>query len=341
MITGITLKHKPKQASSWQKEMINAFRDVDELLDYLKLDKAAAKSPVFIPERFKLLVPRPYVDKITKADWDDPLLRQILPLAEEQHQVDGFFTDPVGDSNVRIATGVLQKYQGRVLLITTGSCALHCRYCFRRHFPYAESMAEKRHWQETLDRINQDTSLHEVILSGGDPLMLPDERLALMCQDLAAIPHIKTLRLHTRLPLVLPHRINTTLLSWLDKLGLQKVMVIHANHANEIDDETGRALRRLGAHQVTLLNQSVLLKGVNDKPQALLDLSQRLFEFGVLPYYLHVLDRVQGAAHFDVDEKKAIHLIRSIKACLPGYLVPKLVREVSGERSKLSLEKSD
>jgi len=317
---------------------MDAFRDVHELLDYLELGGADTEHALLLPKQFKLLAPRPYVDKIKKGDWNDPLLKQVLPMNQEQHQVAGFITDPVGDSKATITTGVLQKYQGRVLLITTGACAVHCRYCFRRHFPYAESMADKRHWQATLEQIKKDGSLHEVILSGGDPLMLPDQRLASMCMDLAAIPHIKTLRFHTRLPVILPRRINASFLSWLDELSLRKVMVIHTNHVNELDHQTGRALKSLAEHQVTLLNQSVLLKGVNDNTQALLDLSQRLFELGVLPYYLHVLDKVQGAAHFDVDDKRAMSLLKALKQGLPGYLVPKLVKEVSGERSKLSLE---
>ncbi len=338
MITGFTQKHKPEQESSWQSEMMDAFRDVETLLDYLELDGAGRQQVLSLPGDFKLLAPKPYVDKIKKGDWDDPLLKQILPLDIELQQFEGFTMDPVGDANASIATGVLQKYQGRVLLITTGACAVHCRYCFRRHFPYAESMADKRHWQDTLRQIKKDRSVHEVILSGGDPFMLPDERLASMCHDLAAIPHIKTLRFHTRLPVILPRRINDAFFSWLDQLNVRKVVVVHANHANEIDEQTGAVLKRLAAHQVTVLNQSVLLKGVNDNARALLELSQRLFEFGVLPYYLHVLDKVQGAAHFDVDEKRAMALLRSLKQSLPGYLVPKLVKEVSGERSKLSLE---
>lgn len=341
MITAFELKHKSKTiitSESWQKQMAKAFRDVNELLAYLELEPDDAKRSLYFPEHFKLLAPRPYVEKIKKADWDDPLLKQLLPLNLEQQTSDGFSVDPVGDSTAGIAKGVLQKYHGRVLLITTGACAVHCRYCFRRHFPYAESMVDKSHWQNTLDQLLADPDIHEVILSGGDPLMLPDERLAAMCADLAAIPHIKTLRFHTRLPLVLPQRINKDLLHWLDGLAIRKVMVIHANHANEIDDETGRALEALTRHGVTLLNQSVLLRGVNDDAGVLINLSKRLFEFGVLPYYLHMLDKVQGAAHFDVDDAHALSLLKSLRQALPGYLTPKLVREISGERSKSSLE---
>jgi len=335
MITGIEIKHKDE---SWQNAMIDAIRDPDELLRLLNLDTQTYQKQIVYPKHFKLLAPLSFIKKIKKGDWNDPLLRQILPIADETQQVNGFINDPVGDLNSEQSNGVLQKYQGRVLLITTGACAVHCRYCFRRHFPYVESVPDKKHWQQTLQYIQQDDTLHEVILSGGDPLMLSDQRLATMCADLAAIPHIKTLRFHTRLPIILPQRLNQAFFDWLADIKLHKVMVIHANHANEIDDETGRALQRLTDENVTVLNQSVLLQGVNDDVESLVDLSHRLFEFKVLPYYLHLLDKVQGAAHFNVEEKQAIILINAVKQRLSGYLVPKLVKEVSGERSKLSLE---
>lgn len=318
--------------------MADAIRDPEELLTILELDKAIHKKNVSFPEKFKLLAPWAYINKIQKGDWNDPLLKQILPVTEENHEAPGYIADPVGDLHAMVSNGVLQKYQGRVLLITTGACAVHCRYCFRRHFPYVSSTPDKKHWLETLHQIKNDKSIHEVILSGGDPLMLPDERLLSMCSDLAAIPHIKTLRFHTRLPIILPERINQSFNSWLSKLDVNKVMVIHANHANEIDSETGAALASLVDNQVTLLNQSVLLHGINDSVESLYELSLRLFEFRVLPYYLHLLDKVQGAAHFDVSENDAVGLVKLLKHRLPGYLVPKLVREVSGERSKLTVE---
>lgn len=335
MITGINKKHKEE---SWQNAMINAVRDPDKLLNLLGLDRSVYKKELYFPESFKLLAPLPYIKKIKKGDWNDPLLRQILPLLVENGQISGFVSDPVGDMHAIISNGVLQKYQGRVLLLTTGACAVHCRYCFRRHFPYASSAPDKKHWQDTLQQIKNDESIHEVILSGGDPLMLSDRRLQSMCADLAAIPHVKTLRFHTRLPVILPERINESFLGWLADLKIQKVMVIHANHANEINDETGYVLQALVNQQVTVLNQSVLLKGVNNDVDSLYHLSQRLFNFQVLPYYIHLLDKVQGAAHFDVSEKAAVVLIKELKQRLPGYLVPKLVKEVSGERSKLSIE---
>ena len=345
MITGIEKKHKANSSSvrlslnakSWQQQMSEAIREPKELLRFLNLD-LRDQEKLYFPKQFKLLAPLAYLNKIKKGDWNDPLLKQILPVSAESKPIDGFLSDPVGDLNAVVSNGVLQKYHGRVLLITTGACAVHCRYCFRRHFPYGDSTPDKKHWRNTLDQISRDTLIHEVILSGGDPLMLSDQRLVKMCTDIAAISHIKTLRFHTRLPVILPDRINPAFFDWLAKINLQKVMVIHANHANEIDEQTGRVLDRLAEQGVTVLNQSVLLQGVNDDVESLVDLSHRLFAFKVLPYYLHLLDKVQGAAHFNVEEKEAIKLVKSIKQQLPGYLVPKLVKEVSGERSKQGLE---
>lgn len=339
MITGNTLKVKDvSQDKSWQGALASAVRDPLELLRHLNLSEDKYTKHLHLPDNFKLLVPLSYVKKMVKGDWNDPLLRQVLPLKKETDAIAGFTTDPVGDLNAVISSGVLQKYQGRVLLITTGACAVHCRYCFRRHFPYVSSLPDKEKWQETLFSIKNDKSIHEVILSGGDPLMLPDERLSAMCLDIAKIPHVKTLRFHTRIPIFLPERINHQFLKWLTDLPLQKVMVIHANHANELDQQVADRLMKLREAGVILLNQSVLLKGINDSVDLLGKLSHRLFSLQVLPYYLHQLDRVQGAAHFEVDRKTAISLLQALKKSLPGYLVPKLVEEVSGERSKRTLE---
>ncbi|MCK5666235.1 MAG: EF-P beta-lysylation protein EpmB, partial [Thiotrichaceae bacterium] len=319
---------------SWQSALANAIRDPLELLSLLDLDEEKYIENLYHTEKFKLLVPLSYISKMKKGDWNDPLLKQVLPVKDETQSVAGFLSDPVGDLDSVISTGVLQKYQGRVLLITTGACAVHCRYCFRRHFPYANSMPDKDKWQETLASILNDESVHEVILSGGDPFMIPDDRLQSMCADLVKIPHIKTLRFHTRIPIFLPERINTAFISWLAELPIQKVMVIHANHANELDKVVGEVLVNLRDVGVTLLNQSVLLKDINNNVETLAALSHRLFEFQVLPYYLHQLDKVEGAAHFEVNRDEAIHLLTDLKSVLPGYLVPKLVEEVSGERSK-------
>ncbi|MEH6457912.1 MAG: KamA family radical SAM protein, partial [Cocleimonas sp.] len=248
---------------------------------------------------------------------------------------------PVGDLESEISPGVLHKYQGRVLLVTTGACPVHCRYCFRREFPYVDSIPDKKHWQQTLDKIKHEQSIHEVIFSGGDPLMLSDARLQKMCTDIAAIGHVTTIRFHTRVPIFLPERITVEFLSWLGELNVNKVMVIHSNHANELDDSVGAALLSLRNSGVTLLNQAVLLKGINDSVEVLEALLQRLFSFQVLPYYLHQLDRVKGSAHFEVDKRSALNLIESLRNKLPGYLIPRLVEEVSGKRSKQTIVKID
>lgn len=324
--------------STWQSALANAVRDPYELLRLLDLTDDKYRKKLYLSDNFKLLVPHSYVAKMKKRDWNDPLLKQVLPIQDETKSVVGFVADPVGDLNAVISSGVLQKYQGRVLLITTGACAVHCRYCFRRHFPYASSMPDKNKWQETLLSIQKDKSIHEVILSGGDPLMIPDDRLQTMCEDIAQIPHVKTLRFHTRIPIFLPERINSTFLEWATALPIQKVMVIHANHANELDKVVGETLAKLHEAGFTLLNQSVLLKGVNDRVETLRVLSHQLFSLKVLPYYLHQLDKVEGGAHFEVDRKQAIKLLKDLKKCLPGYLTPRLVEEISGERSKLAIE---
>lgn len=337
MITGIVSKYKDEYHVDWQKSLIEAIRDPLLLLRLLDLDEDKYRQQLNLGDQFKLLVPLSYVKKMTKGDWNDPLLRQVLPIIDEQKIVAGFVSDPVGDLNAEISSGMLSKYQGRVLLITTGACAVHCRYCFRRHFPYGDSLVSQKNWQNTINEISADKTIHEVILSGGDPLMLSDERLQGMCEALAQIPHIKTLRFHSRIPLFLPERINSTFLLWASALPVNKVMVIHANHSNELDEVVGQCLDVLQTAGFTLLNQSVLLKGVNDNAVALTELSYRLFDFKVLPYYLHQLDRVQGAAHFAVKRDRAIALLETLKEQLPGYLVPKLVEEISGKRSKQAI----
>ena len=258
--------------------------------------------------------------------------------AERAEQVDLLGHDPVGDLAAQTVPGVLHKYHGRVLLVATGACAVHCRYCFRRHFPYTASNAASRHWQFALRYIQNDQSIKEVILSGGDPLSLSDARLESLAAAVAQIPHVTRLRIHTRLPIVIPERVNNALLNWLGGSRLQPVIVLHANHANEIDEAVSRAIGRLREQRVTLLNQSVLLRGVNDSIQTLVELSEALFNIGVLPYYLHLLDPVQGAAHFDVDHQRALYLIDNVRARLPGYLVPRLVREQPGAPHKIPAE---
>lgn len=283
---------------------------------------------------FPLRVPRTYVARMQRGNPHDPLLRQVLPLAEEDRLSPGYGIDPVGDLAARAGSGILHKYHGRALVITTGACAIHCRYCFRRHFPYSEAQERAADWGTVLDYLARDTSVEEVILSGGDPLALSDQRLARLVQGLDHVPHLQRLRIHTRLPIVLPERIDAALLDWLSATRLKPVMVVHVNHAQELDAAVHAALDQLRRQGVHLLNQSVLLRGVNDSVAALQTLSERLFDAGVLPYYLHLLDRVQGAAHFDVPMSEAQGLLGELATRLPGYLLPRLVREQTGAAAK-------
>jgi EF-P beta-lysylation protein EpmB len=271
---------------------------------------------------------------MTKADPTDPLLRQVLPLAEELIEQPGFAADAVNDAGALVSPGLLQKYSSRTLLITTGACAVHCRYCFRRHYPYSESPKSPDDWQPAIDRIAADPTIDEVILSGGDPLTLVDGHLAELSQRIARIAHVRRLRIHTRLPIVIPQRVTTELLDWLLGTRLTPVMVVHANHPQEIDDPTAAALSRLVDAGIPVLNQSVLLRGVNDNADALIGLSRRLVDLRVMPYYLHQLDRVSGAAHFEVPISRGLELIDAMRRALPGYAVPHYVQEVAGESHK-------
>jgi EF-P beta-lysylation protein EpmB len=320
--------------SDWQVALRQAITDPAELLEVLGLGPEWLPAARGAARAFPLRVPRGFVARMRRGDPTDPLLRQVLPLAEECQFVPGFGPDPVGDLAAHKVPGVLHKYQGRVLLTATGACAIHCRYCFRRHFPYAEANASTDNWRATLDYIALHRDVREVILSGGDPLTLSDRRLADFVRALEGIAHVERLRLHTRLPVVLPERVTPELGAWLAGTRLKTVVVIHANHAQELDAQVSAACARLADSGATLLNQSVLLRGVNDSMTALAQLSEALFAAGVLPYYLHLLDRVQGAAHFDVNENDARQLLAGLNARLPGYLVPRLVREVPGAPGK-------
>ena len=323
------------QRPRWQQSLAEAIKDPAELLSLLELPPDALALSQQTARQFPLRVPRSYVARMRKGDPDDPLLRQILPLQAEELEFRGFYSDPVGDLDAMPRPGLLHKYHGRALLITTGACGIHCRYCFRRHFPYGDANPAPDAWRSALDYIAADPTITEVILSGGDPLALPDQRLAALAKQLRAIPHVKRLRIHSRLPIVLAERVDTELQEWLSASPLQKVMVVHANHPNEIGEDTERALRDLQACGVTVLNQAVLLRGINDSPEILSALSESLFTAGVLPYYLHLLDKVKGAAHFDVSEMSAVSLINTLQNRLPGYLVPRLVRETAGTPAKI------
>ncbi|KFN44564.1 EF-P beta-lysylation protein EpmB [Arenimonas oryziterrae] len=330
----ITAPTPTPQAKSWQLHWREAVRDPRELLRLLGLDAEAARISETAAAQFPLRVPRGFVARMQPGDLGDPLLRQVLPVVDEDRLVAGFDLDAVGDAAARGATGLIHKYEGRALLIATGSCAVHCRYCFRRHFPYGEETAAANHWQAALDYLRADPGISEVLLSGGDPLSLATGKLAELTDALRTLPQIRRLRLHTRLPVVLPERIDEELLTWLARLPWPVVVVIHANHAREIDASVGQAVAALRRTGATVLNQAVLLRGINDEAGRLAELSERLFEIGVLPYYLHQLDRVAGAAHFEVDDATAIALHRELMTRLPGYLVPRLVREIPGEASK-------
>ncbi len=376
-------------------------RDVGELCRLLELDPAWAEQAQAAVRDFPLFVPRSYLARMRLGDSTDPLLRQVLPLAQEtneshnvpnsgvdpvgavlagelsqqdtgwpgtqrsdgpgtrdsgnqrsgsslrsspapQHNVppviDGGLIDPVGDLAAERLPGLLQKYAGRVLLVTTGACAVHCRYCFRRHYPYETAPKTLAAWQSAIDQITADDSISEVILSGGDPLTLRDSLLASLAERLAEIPHLRRLRVHTRLPLMIPERINDELLAWLRGTRLAPVMVIHANHANELTGDAADAVQRIVAAGIPTLNQTVLLRGINDDVETLAALSERLLDLGALPYYLHQLDRVAGALHFEVPIERGLQLVAALRARLPGYAVPRYVQERPGEPSKAILE---
>ena len=317
----------------WKNALASAIRDPAELLAVLDLPRALLPEAREAARTFPLLVPRGYVALMAKGDPHDPLLQQVLPLGRELETKPGFSADPVGDQTSSASPGVLHKYEGRVLLLATGGCAINCRYCFRRHYPYQRSGAG--HWQEALAHTAADETIKEVILSGGDPLLLDDGRLAQLAARLAAIPHVQRLRIHSRLPVVLPERVDAARIDWRGGTRLQPVVVMHVNHPNEIGAEGAAAIGRLRAAGIPLFNQSVLLRGVNDDADVLCHLSEVLFDLGAIPYYLHLLDRVAGAAHFEVPGAEADELFDAMRRRLPGYLVPRLVREAAGEPYKL------
>lgn len=316
---------------SWQKILAEGFSSASQLLDFLCLPQLLAEP--LAEKEFKMRVPRRFAALMEKANPHDPLLRQVLPVHEETQQQNTYSLDPLQE----LATptkGLLHKYPGRVLLTITGACAIHCRYCFRRHFPYSDHNPRRQKWQGVLDYIKQDDSIREVILSGGDPLLEKDSVLKFLLEQLSAITHVQIVRFHTRIPIVLPERINPSLLKIFAASRLQKVVVVHSNHPRELDETVAQACAQLKAVGCQLLNQSVILNGVNDEVGILAALSMRLFACGILPYYLHLLDKVEGAAHFDIPFEKALSLFRALQTQLPGYLVPRLTREEPGKESK-------
>ena len=333
MITATGASTQAEAPTDWRQSLRDAVTDPRELLELIGLPQLADRLPA-ADAGFALKVPRGFVARMRRGDPADPLLLQVLPQLTELDDVPGFTDDAVGDLDAVQAHGVLHKYDGRALLIAAGSCAVNCRFCFRRHFPYAEELAAAHAWREAVDCLAKDNSIREVILSGGDPLVLSTRKLSDLTDALQDVPHVIRLRIHSRLPVVLPERIDDAFCAWLSALPLQRVVVLHANHPNELDAGVEAACARLREAGATLLNQSVLLRGVNDDADALAELSERLFACGVLPYYLHQLDRVRGTAHFEVPDARARELTDAMRARLPGYLVPRLVRELPGEGAK-------
>jgi EF-P beta-lysylation protein EpmB len=322
------------QTPAWQRELAEAIRDPATLLAALKLPQPSLDTITAACRDFPLRVPHSYLRRMEIGNPADPLLRQVLPQGEELAEVAGFITDPVGDQQAMVVPGLIHKYHGRALLTLTGACGIHCRYCFRRHFPYSEANPAEDNWHASLDYLSSHTEINELILSGGDPLSLSDNRLERLVAHLEQIPHLTRLRWHSRLPVVIPSRLTEALLKIWQTSRLQQVLVLHFNHPNEINSEINQYLIETASTGITLLNQSVLLRGVNDSSQCLAELSEKLFAAGVLPYYLHLLDRTQGSAHFEVAPEASQRIYAKLMTQLPGYLVPKLVRDLAGERSK-------
>jgi EF-P beta-lysylation protein EpmB len=340
-----SLPHKPLQSVStntapltWQQELATAFTQPQQLLHYLELDTGDTSQLSDInlaSDSFSLLVPVSYAQRMQKGNPNDPLFLQVMPSTQELKAIPGFSTNPVGDIQALATPGLLHKYYGRVLLITSGACPIHCRYCFRREFPYQQNQISTRQEQQALTYITQHTEIKEVILSGGDPLILTNRRLTQLINSLEAIPHLKRLRIHSRVPVTLPSRIDDDLLQLLSKTRLQTILVTHANHANELQSENVTdALNQLAFANVRLLNQSVLLRGVNDDAHILAILSEALLDAGIMPYYLHLLDKTSGTSHFELADREAQAIYLKLQGLLPGYLVPKLVREIQGKQSK-------
>lgn len=334
----ITCSPPRLESESWQRELANAVTDPAELLRLLDLDPARLPQVQMNGARFPLRVPRYFVNLMRPGDPLDPLLAQVLPLKEEEWSVAGYLQDPVDDMAASQQHGILKKYHGRALMITTGACAVHCRYCFRRHFPYSDHSV-LRHWRDALQTLRRLPDTHELILSGGDPLSLSDARIRQLLDEAHKLAQLQRLRIHTRLPVVLPGRVTTELAELLSESRLQPVVVIHANHPREITPALERGMRRLASSGAMLMNQSVLLKSVNDDADTLAELSEALFGIGVLPYYLHLLDPVAGAARFEVPLTRAEKLLEALRSRLPGYLVPRVVQELPGEPYKTPISR--
>ena len=327
---------KSMQSANWQEQIRTSIKSPETLLKHLDICSREIDLSVNSLRHFPVKVPLGFVDRMQKGNPADPLLRQVLPLAAEDEDLPHFSSDPVGELARRTGTGILHKYHGRALLITTGACAIHCRYCFRRHFPYEEEHTTGN-WGKPLEYLGKDTSIKEIILSGGDPLALSDTKLLNLINRLAAIPAIKRLRIHSRIPVVIPARVTDDLVQVLSQSRLTPIAVIHCNHPGELDERVGDALIKLRNAGIVVLNQSVMLKGVNDDWNTIAALCERLIEYGVLPYYLHMLDPVAGAAHFNVPDEAAGTIMEDLRIHLPGFLVPRLVREQAGAPYKIPI----
>lgn len=321
----------------WQQAMKGSLRNMTDLARFLELSNDWLVQAEAAQQQFPLFVPQAFAEKMEKGNTNDPLLLQVLPQQQETIDTKGFTDDPVGDNSATLSPGLLQKYHGRALMVVTGACAVHCRYCFRRHFPYSESPKGLEAWLPAIEQLAADDSIQEIILSGGDPLTLVDEKLALLVAELEKIPHLQRLRIHTRLPIMIPERVTSELLSWLTGSRLTPVMVVHANHPHELDETVLDSLGRIVDAGVPVLNQAVLLRGVNDNADVLTELCERLVNARVMPYYLHQLDKVAGAAHFEVPKETGKRIIQQLHARLPGYAVPKYVEEIEGDVGKISI----
>ena len=314
--------------------MAEAIRDPAELGELLDFTDDQIAELERASKDFPLLVPRPFLARMRPGDPLDPLLLQVLPQAAELLPVDGFRTDPLEEQACHVAPGLLRKYAGRALLITTGSCPVHCRYCFRRHYAYSDEPGRFEEWLPALEAIAADPSIHEVLLSGGDPLMLQNSRLAELCDALDAVPHVRRVRVHTRMPVVVPERVTPGLIELLSSRRMAPIVVVHLNHPSEIAEDSRKALRGMVRAGIPVLSQSVLLRGINDSSATLAELFEQLIDLGVMPYYLHQLDPVRGAAHFETKVELGRKLIAELRERLPGYAVPRFVREVPGGRFK-------
>lgn len=337
MSAGSSSFPNPVTLMTWQRHLSEAVRSSTDLLKFLQIPAESISLPglsAAAEAEFPVLVPLSFLQRMTPGDPNDPLLRQVLALGTEQNSVPGFVSDPVADADAHRMPGLLQKYAGRALLMASGACAVHCRYCFRREYPYADEPRRTEDWEPALREIAKDGTLSEIILSGGDPLMLSDDRLSWLCRKLDDIPHLERIRLHTRLPIVLPDRVTEQLLTVLTARRCQTIMVVHANHANELTADCAIALKRLTAAGIPVLNQAVLLKGINDSVDILEHLCRRAANLGVMPYYLHQLDRVRGAADFEVPVDVGQRLMTALAERLPGYAVPKYVQEIPGQPGK-------